>query len=109
LSSPVHRERESLQRTRLDAINEAPEDELLKKFPPITNAKETALILKVLKTETSMRRIFLPATVARLLIEHKAVPERENYSCGGSISEAKLNTYTIPNQSHPQPEKIIFP
>jgi len=37
----------TLQRAKLYAINETLKEEIIKQFPPIMNAKETALILKV--------------------------------------------------------------
>lgn len=96
----------TLQRARLDAIKEAPEDEILKQFPPVMNAKETALILKVPKTESSIRRIYFPATVARLLIKHKSVQEREKEFFGNAyhdygivISQANGNPYDVRNLS----------
>ena len=41
------------------------------KFPPVIKATNTRLVLKTPKTKTSVRKVFLPKTVAEMLVKHK--------------------------------------
>lgn len=43
----------------------------VKKFPPCIASTHTALVLKEPKTKTSIRRVYLPKTVAYMLVERK--------------------------------------
>ena len=45
---------------------------LIKKFPPCIASTHTALVLKEPKTKTSIRRVYLPKTVAKMLVDRKA-------------------------------------
>lgn len=98
----------TLQRVNLEDINTRREieEDIIKRFPPIMNAKVSAIVLKTTKTELSTRRIYLPSTVARLLIEHKAVQEREKEFFGSAyndyglvISQPNGNPYDVRNLS----------
>jgi hypothetical protein len=40
-------------------------------FPHILNANTTSLVLKAPKTPMSVRKVFLPTTVANMLVERK--------------------------------------
>lgn len=42
------------------------------KFPPTFASTHTALVLKTPKTKTSVRKVFLPKTVAEMLVQRKA-------------------------------------
>ena len=44
---------------------------VIKKFPPCIASTHTALVLKEPKTKTSIRRVYLPKTVAYMLVERK--------------------------------------
>ena len=41
------------------------------KFPPALSSNHTALVLKDPKTLTSVRKVFLPKTVAEMLVKHR--------------------------------------
>lgn len=96
----------TLQRAGLKEISEAPDGTIIKQFPSIMGAEKTALILKTPKTDSSIRRIYLPATVARLLIAHKQVQEQQRdffgsdyHDYGLVISQTNGNPYDVRNLS----------
>ena len=46
--------------------------DIMFKFPPTFASTHTALVLKTPKTKTSVRKVFLPKTVAEMLVRRKA-------------------------------------
>ena len=64
-----------LQRVNRSAMQELNEGSIMFKFPHVYASGHTALILKTPKTKTSVRKVFLPKTVAEMLIERKATIE----------------------------------
>lgn len=60
-----------LQRVTREALEELSDKGVLKKFPPCIASTHTALVLKEPKTKTSVRRVYLPATVAKMLVERR--------------------------------------
>ncbi len=60
-----------LQRVTREALEELSDKGVLKKFPPCIASTHTALVLKEPKTKTSVRRVYLPATVANMLVERR--------------------------------------
>lgn len=60
-----------LQRVRKDAMEALNNKDIIKIFPHILSNQNTSLVLKTPKTKTSTRKIFLPKTVAQMLIERK--------------------------------------
>lgn len=60
-----------LQRVNRDALEQLGEKGVLFKFPPALSSTHTALVLKEPKTKTSVRKIFLPKTVAEMLVKHR--------------------------------------
>ena len=60
-----------LQRVNRDAMNTLDERGVVLKFPPAFASTHTRLVLKEPKTKTSIRRVFLPKTVAEMLVERK--------------------------------------
>lgn len=65
-----------LQRVNRSAMQELNEKDIMFKFPHVYASGHTALILKTPKTKTSVRKVFLPKTVAEMLIERKATIEK---------------------------------
>lgn len=61
-----------LQRVSANALDVLDGKGVVKIFPPILASKHTRLVLKEPKTKTSIRKIFLPKTVAKMLEERKA-------------------------------------
>lgn len=68
----VEKELQRVNRSAMEALNEK---DIMFKFPSVFASGHTALILKTPKTKTSVRKVFLPKTVAEMLIERKAVIE----------------------------------
>ena len=60
-----------LQRVRRDALEALGEKGVIRKFPMAIRAMNTLLVLKEPKTKTSVRKIFLPRSVAEMLAKHK--------------------------------------
>ena len=60
-----------LQRANKDALEALDNKDVLFIFPPVLANNTTSLILKTPKTATSVRKIFLPKTVALMLVERK--------------------------------------
>jgi len=60
-----------LQRVNRDAMDKLDERGVILKFPPAFASTHTRLVLKEPKTKTSVRRIFLPKTVAEMLEDRR--------------------------------------
>jgi len=60
-----------LQRVNTDVMETLEGKDIITVFPKIFTNKNTSLVLKSPKTETSVRKIFLPTTVANMLVERK--------------------------------------
>lgn len=65
----VEKELQRVSRTAMAALGEK---DIMFKFPPTFSSTHTALVLKTPKTETSVRKVFLPKTVAQMLVQRKA-------------------------------------
>lgn len=63
----VNKELQRINRNTLEQLNEK---DVLFKFPPAFASTHTALALKEPKTKTSVRKVFLPKTVAEMLVKH---------------------------------------
>ena len=61
-----------LQRVTRGALDDLSDKGVIKKFPPCIASTHTALVLKEPKTKTSIRRVYLPKTVAKMLLDRKA-------------------------------------
>ncbi len=68
----VNKELQRVQKQSLDALDGKG---VIKIFPSILVSKHTALVLKEPKTKTSIRRVFLPKTVAEMLVERRKQQE----------------------------------
>ena len=61
-----------LQRVNREAMADLDGKDIMFKFPPTFASTHTALVLKTPKTKTSVRKVFLPKTVAEMLVQRKA-------------------------------------
>ena len=61
-----------LQRVNRGAMADLDEKDIMFKFPPTLASTHTTLVLKTPKTKTSIRKVFLPKTVAEMLVQRKA-------------------------------------
>lgn len=60
-----------IQRVSKEALEQLYGKGIIFLFPSVLAAKHTRLVLKVPKTKTSVRKVFLPKTVAKMLVERK--------------------------------------
>ena len=60
-----------LQRVNREALEQLGEKGVIFKFPPALSSTHTVLVLKEPKTKTSVRKVFLPKTVAEMLVKHR--------------------------------------
>lgn len=60
-----------LQRVNKDAIEALDSKDVILVFPRLLSNTHTSLLLKAPKTKTSVRKVFLPTTVAKMLQERK--------------------------------------
>jgi len=60
-----------LQRVNRDALEQLGEKGVIFKFPPAFASTHTMLVLKEPKTKTSVRKVFLPKTVAKMLVRRR--------------------------------------
>lgn len=70
----VHIDKE-LQRASIKAIDALEEKDIIRIFPPLKPNPKTLVILKTPKTESSVRKVWLPKTVAYILREYKNLQE----------------------------------
>lgn len=61
-----------LQRVNREAMADLNGKDIMFKFPPTLASTHTALVLKSPKTKSSVRKVFLPKTVAEMLVQRKA-------------------------------------
>ena len=59
-----------LQRVNRDVLESLGERGVIHKFPSCGSSTHTILVLKEPKTASSVRKVFLPKTVARMVVEH---------------------------------------
>ena len=60
-----------LQRVNRDVMEVLDNKDIIRVFPRTLSNTQTSLVLKTPKTKTSVRKIFLPSTVAQMLLERK--------------------------------------
>lgn len=69
-----------LQRVNRDVIQKLGEKDIYYKFPAVASARDTVLVLKKPKTESSIRKVFLPKAVAELVLERiKDIDEMKEF------------------------------
>lgn len=79
-----------LQRVNKDVQQKLNDKDVLFRFPCLQGASSTALVLKTPKTKTSIRKIFLPKTVAEMLISHKKAQDELKALLGSDYSDYGL-------------------
>ena len=79
-----------LQRVNRDAMNALDGKDIKYKFPPTLSGINTALVLKSPKTKTSVRKVFLPRTVAEMLVTRKKEIEELKDLFGGEYHDHNL-------------------
>ena len=78
------------QRISLEAFKQLDGKDVVQVFPPESKLCKTVRVLKSTKTESSNRKVFLPKTVAEMLIQHKKEQEEIIYLLGDEYHEYNL-------------------
>ena len=85
-----------LQRVSKNSLQKLNDKDVIKVFPAVLTSNNTALVLKKPKTRTSIRKIWLPTTVARMLVEWKAEQEERKEFLGEEYTDYDL-VLSLPN------------
>ena len=85
-----------LSRVSKDALMKLDNKDVLKTFPAVFSCNTTAIVLKKPKTKSSVRRVWLPVTVARMLVEWKRGQEEMKELLGGEYYDFNL-VVALPN------------
>ena len=85
-----------LQRVSKNSLQKLNDKDVIKVFPAVLTSNNTALVLKKPKTRTSIRKIWLPTTVARMLVEWKAQQEERKEFLGDEYTDYDL-VLSLPN------------
>ena len=79
-----------LQRVTKQSLTDLDEKDVLFTFPSIMAGKHTALVLKAPKTRTSIRKVFLPSSVAKMLNARKTELEELKELLGDEFTDYNL-------------------
>ena len=82
--------KKELQRVTKDALNTLESKDVFLAFPTRSSRSSTVLVLKTPKTEKSARKIFLPKTVASLLVDWKKEQDFIKDALGSEYSDYNL-------------------
>ena len=79
-----------LQRVNVSALDTLDDIEVIRRFPSRTSLCSTVQILKKPKTESSIRTVFLPRTVAEMLVAYKADQDNIKEALGDEYTDYNL-------------------
>lgn len=81
-----------LVRVREDSLAALGEEEIIKKFPRMMHLENatTLLVLKTPKTESSIRKVWMPKTVAYILREWRTAQDKQKEFLGGEYQDHGL-------------------
>lgn len=79
-----------LQRVKKSAMNDLENKDVLRVFPSKSSRTTTVMVLKTPKTEGSVRKVFLPKTVAEMLIEWKKEQDYSKEVLGSEYQDYNL-------------------
>ena len=81
-----------ITREYISALKESNNRGIIMQFPPIFGKPDskTVMVLKNPKTEASTRRVYLPLTVARMLLDYKAKQDDEKEILGDDYNDYGL-------------------
>ena len=96
-----------LVRVREDSLAVLGEEEIIKKFPRTMYLEDasTVIVLKTPKTESSIRKVWMPKTVAYILREWKASQDKQKEFLGSEYLDYNL-VVALPN-GRPCAETVI--
>lgn len=79
-----------LQRVSKSALSALEKKDVLRIFPDATETTKTVLVLKKPKTATSTRKVFLPKTVAEMLVQWKCSQDFTKEAVGAEYKDYNL-------------------
>ena len=79
-----------LQRVNKDVMEKLGDKDVILRFPNVMGFKGSVLVLKAPKTQSSVRRVFLPSSVAEMLIRHRAEQDEVKQIMGGEYTDYDL-------------------
>lgn len=96
-----------LVRVREDSLAALGEEEIIKKFPRMMHLENatTLLVLKTPKTESSIRKVWMPKTVAYILREWRTAQDKQKEFLGGEYQDHGLVVALA--DGRPCEEKVI--
>lgn len=94
-----------LSRVSRDAMDKLDNRDVIQVFPAVLSSPATALVLKKPKTKSSVRRIWLPTTVAKMLVRTKQVQDDWKDILGKEYQDYNL-VFTLTN-GRPCEERVI--
>ena len=113
-----------LQRVTRSTMKELSNKDIVKTFPSVNTKTKTVLVLKSPKTLSSMRKVFIPKTVAEMMIEWKNKQEQVKEMLGSEYKDFDLvfaGPMGMPTESstitgafeklikeHPELPKVVF-
>ena len=93
--------KKELQRVSRAAFDALEHKDVILRFPESSSRTKTCLVLKTPKTESSIRKVFLPMTVAEKLIEHRKKQDEEKEVLGKEYQDYNLvicNSFGTPRE-----------
>lgn len=94
-----------LSRVSRDAMDKLDNRDVIQVFPAVLSSPATALVLKKPKTKSSTRRIWLPATVAKMLVRARQIQADWKDILGKEYQDYNL-VFTLSN-GRPCEERVI--
>ena len=79
-----------LQRVDVASLNALENKNVITRFPSLNSRCTTVQVLKSPKTDSSIRTIFLPKTVAEMLVEYKAEQDMTKEALGAEYADYNL-------------------
>lgn len=79
-----------MQRVRKDALNALEQKDVIKIFPSENKRTVTVMVLKAPKTQSSVRKVFLPRTVAQMLVDFKREQDLARDALGDEYADYNL-------------------
>ena len=79
-----------LQRVKKDTVEKLGNNGIMQQFPSCLGCRSTMLVLKEPKTQSSVRKVFLPRTVAEMLIRHKAEQDEVKDIMGNEYNDYNM-------------------
>lgn len=79
-----------LQRVSRDTLNKLENKDVILVFPPMNSRTSTVQVLKTPKTASSVRKIFLPKSVAEMLVKWKAAQQQTIDAFGDEYQDFDL-------------------